>query len=99
MADPYQFVREATDYLELEPLETVERRRINAGYALSLEGDTLAPAIDPATLLEAQTIPRFPLADLETLQQFFRPDIERTASLIGIDLSAWLQPPVFEKEP
>ena len=96
LSDPYQFVRQATDFLGLAPLNTVEDRRINAGYGLSLEVDALVPEVDPATLIETQTVPRFPLAELEKLQQFFRPDIERTALLIDLDLSAWLQLPTFE---
>jgi len=98
LCDPYQFVREATDFLGLVSLTSVQDRRINAGYGFSLEADHLVPEVDPATLLENQTVPRFPLAELETLQQLFQSDIERTASLIGIDLSAWLQLPVFEVE-
>lgn len=93
--DSVAFVRQATEFLEIEPLRRVETRKINMGFALERDGDTFSPVIGPSDLASDQVVPRFPLSDLKHLLKLFKKDITKTERTIGVDLSGWKRLPRF----
>ena len=86
--NPIRFIRAATDFLEIKPLQRVENRKINMGYALRRNGDYWLPVVEPLGNLADQVIPRFSQSDLEDLLERFKKDIARTEKIIDIDLSS-----------
>jgi hypothetical protein len=86
---PAAYVRAATDFLGIEPLARVETRKINMGFALRRENGALVPVVSGARAEEGRPLPSFRLSDLEFLMDYFRPDVERTEEIIGMELSSW----------
>ncbi len=91
----FEFVRQATAFLEIEPIKRVEARKINVGFGLRREDDAWSPVVEPAELTAGQVVPRFPLADLKLLLKLFKQDVAKTEKAIGVDLSAWKKLPAF----
>jgi len=96
--DSLEFVRQATEFLEIEVPRRVETRKINMGFALKLDGESFSPVIEPSDLIDDQVVPRFLLSDLEHLLKLFKDDIIKTEKTIGVDLSGWKTLPRFDDQ-
>ena len=94
---PRSYIDAATDFLGIErlPESAISGKRINKGYNFRLRHDFLEPVSrgKKYPLPDWQTIPRIYRHELELLQAYFRPDIEKTAKTTGLDLSDWLVMP------
>ena len=97
IASPDIFVGDATRFLGIDPVnqENISTKRINIGYNIRLRHDFIesAPRGRRNPLPDWQTYPRIYRHELELLQAYFAPDIERTAKVTGLDLSDWMQMP------
>jgi hypothetical protein len=88
---PQDFVNQATDFLSISQLPKINEKAVNKGFELVWENDSL-------TLnkgMEGKETPVFDKSTLEKLHSIFQEDIDKTAKLIGRDLSHWKEMPEF----
>ncbi len=90
--DAVNFVRTATEFLQVDPLESVPTNTINEGVPLTWQDDVLVTTNIPSAAREHA---RFTADELAAVQQYFKDDIERTETLTGLDLSHWKSVPDF----
>ena len=91
--DPKAFVRQATDFLGIEPMKSVPAGQINAGLPLAFDGESLT--VKPSENAPDAELPRFTMKELSDLQDRFNYDLKRTELLTGLDLKVWYSLPKF----
>jgi hypothetical protein len=92
LASPTEFVEQATDFLGLQSLGTVNTKAVNKGFGLVWRDSLLTlETPDPASDRTAS----FTMTELEDLHDLFQRDIERTQALLGTPLDAWKKMPEF----
>lgn len=91
--DPKAFVRQATDFLGIDPMNSVPAGQINAGLPLSFDGESLT--VRNTGDLPSADLPRFTMRELSDLQDTFNYDLKRTELLTGLDLKSWYNLPEF----
>lgn len=91
LRSPADFVKQATDFLDIEPLESISEKAVNKGFELIWKNDSLT--LDKG--IEGKPIPRFDLETLSQLHAIFFEDIDKTAKLVERDLSHWKKMPEF----
>ncbi len=92
LESPTEFVREATDFLGLDPMEKVSEKAVNKGFSLVWKEDNLTLNVEN---VENKTIPTFEIKQLEKLHALFLDDIEKTEILIDRSLEHWKKMPEF----
>ncbi len=91
LESPTEFVREATDFLGLDPMEKVSEKAVNKGFSLVWSGNKLTLNIEEGN----KPLPTFEMSQLEALHKIFLEDIDKTEKLIGRDLQHWKKMPEF----
>jgi len=92
LTSPTQFVKDATDFLNLDPMENVSESAVNKGFSLVWKDEVLTLNSKPK---EGAVLPTFTMGQLEKLHALFLEDIEKTEKLIGRSLSHWKEMPEF----
>lgn len=91
LKSPVEFLNHAAEFLDIEPIQSINKIAVNKGFELIWKDDCL-------TLnkgIEGKPTPRFNQYTLSQLHAFFLEDIDKTSELIGRDLSDWKKLPVF----
>jgi hypothetical protein len=94
LASPTQFLRDATDFLGLEPFAKVDEKAVNKGFSLIWKDDELTLNIESTDKI----LPTFSMEKLEALHQLFLEDIDETEKLISRDLQHWKKMPEFTEK-
>ncbi len=90
--NPSDFVNAATQFLDIDPVETVTQKKVNAGLPLVWEDGALTIS-QRAAGDKVDERPHFTVAELEDLQAKFVEDLQETERLTGLSLSSWMQTP------
>lgn len=91
LESPTDFVRQATDFLGIEPMENVSEKAVNIGFSLIWKNDVLTLDVEETD----KKVPTFTMQELEKLHELFQEDIEKTEKLIGRSLAHWKLMPEF----
>jgi hypothetical protein len=84
--DPGAFLGAATAFLGIAPLALHRQEKINAGLPLAWQDGVLTTEAEAGP----EGRPGFTMEELLRVQKLLIPDIRRTESLTGLDLSDWL---------
>ena len=91
LKSPTKFVKQATDFLGLKPLQNISEQAVNKGYSLIWKNDKLTLNLPE----QNRPLPTFEKSQLEQLHELFLKDIEKTEKLIGQSLCHWKNMPEF----
>lgn len=90
--DPKEFMRQTTDFLEIDPAKRIPTKQINVGMPILFKQDYLEIQ---STQRDIDDL-RIPIESLMDLQNMCNEDVRRTADLTGLDLTNWTTLPDFE---
>lgn len=91
--DPYGFVKQVTDYLDIPAISEVQKDVVNPGLPLVWDNNYLI--ISNSGKDNSSFLPRFPKEEIQILHERFLQDIDETSELLEIDLSKWKEFPQF----